>query len=176
MADPRLDSVHLGFLPRRQDYRRARQALLGERGWMTLGAEQLRGFLGGGDDSEALLQPEQILPGTKFLLVDHEAGDTYPLRTGLNTVGRLPNNDIVFAPLEVSRRHCVLLVHARGGCELHDTASLNGTSVNGNRVKHQVRLNSGDWIQLPKKLLLFVSEKDYLAGDEDDDHPDTIPG
>ena len=42
-------------------------------------------------------------------------------------VGRFPDNDIHFVELCVSRRHCVLLVHAWGGCDLHDTASRNGT-------------------------------------------------
>ena len=35
MADARLDSMHFGFTPRRQSYRRARDALLGAQGWVT---------------------------------------------------------------------------------------------------------------------------------------------
>jgi hypothetical protein len=54
------------------------------------------------------------------------------LRVGLNAVGRLPENDIVLARRYVSRRHCVFLVHTDGGCEVHDTASRNGTLVNRN--------------------------------------------
>jgi hypothetical protein len=176
MADWRLDSGHLGLLPRRQEYRRAREALLGERGWLTLGAEGLRALVGAEDDSSALIpvRPDRLLPDTQFVLVDPRTGGGYPLQVGLNTVGRLPSNDIVLGEGWVSRRHCVLLVHARGGCDLHDTASLNGTFVNDRRVREPVRLASGDRIRICDKLLLFVSEKDYQAAAEDDDHSDTI--
>lgn len=176
MDDPRLNSMHLGISPRRQQYRAAREALLGARGWLTLGAEQLRGLLGAGDDSSALLpvRPEEILAGTRFLLVDHQAGWGHVLKPGLNTIGRLRNNDIVLEERTVSRRHCVLLVHARGAGELHDTASLNGTFVNGQRVRQPVRLTSGDWIQVDRRLLLFVSERDYQASYQDESHPDTL--
>ena len=172
MADPRLDSVHLGALPRRHEYRRAREALLGARGWLTLAAEQLHGLAGGGDDGSAL---PPVRPGTKFLLVDHEAGCAYPLRTGLNTIGRLPNNDIVLDEPAVSRRHCVVLVHAWGRCELHDTASRNGTLVNGRRVQEPVALASGDSIQVCRRRLLFVSDRDYRAALDADDYPQTLP-
>jgi hypothetical protein len=174
MADARLNSCHLEF-PRRQAYRRARDGLLGARGWLTLAAEGLRALAGDEDEgpSSASLPPGGALPGTHYLLVDHRAGYAYPLRTGLNTIGRLPTNDIVFEEIEVSRRHCAILVHAWGGCELHDTASRNGTFVNGRRVGPPVRLVSGDQVRVCRRLLLFVSEADYRAEDEDDDHPET---
>src|SRR5262249_23134926 len=85
----------------------------------------------------------------------------YPLRIGFNTIGRLPDNDIELEEITVSRRHCVLLVHAWGGCELHDTASRNGTFVNGHRLRQAVRLTSGDQIGVCNRPLLFVSEKEY---------------
>jgi hypothetical protein len=176
MADWRLDSGHLDLLPRRQDFRRAREALLGERGWLTLGAEGLRALVGAEEDSSALLpvRPDRLLPDTQFVLVDPQTGCGHPLRVGLNTVGRLPSNDVVLGEGWVSRRHCVLLVHARGGCELHDMASLNGTRVNGRRARGPVRLASGDRIQICERLLLFLSERDYQAAPEDADHPDTV--
>jgi pSer/pThr/pTyr-binding forkhead associated (FHA) protein len=49
-------------------------------------------------------------------------------------VGRFGENDVVLKPRHVSRRHCVVLVHATGGCEVFDTASRNGTYVNRRRV------------------------------------------
>jgi hypothetical protein len=171
MSDPRLDSAHLTF-PRRQEYRRRRDALLGTRGWLTLAAEQINGLVGESD--EWPIRPEQVLPGTRYLLVDHRGGSAYPLKTGLNTLGRLPNNDIHFQELHVSRRHCVILVHAWGGCELHDTASRNGTFVNGVRVARPVQLTSGDWIKVCDRLLLFVSEADYQAERAEDEHPATV--
>ncbi len=176
MADWRLNSAHLGMLPRREDFRRARAALLEERGWLTRCAERLGGLAGDPDDSSALIpvRPEQVLPGTKFLLVDHQADARYALKVGLNTVGRLSSNDIVLPEIWVSRRHCVLLLHARGSCELHDTASLNGTSVNGQRLRGPTPLSSGDWIRICGRQFLFISERDYEAAGDDPDHPDTV--
>jgi adenylate cyclase len=93
------------------------------------------------------------------LLIDQQTGCSYPLKIGLNTIGRSRNNDIVLEEPLVSRRHCALLVHAGGGCELHDTASRNGTLVNGQLVRQPVQLASGDRIEVcPRTLLLSVGE------------------
>jgi hypothetical protein len=171
MADPRLNSVHLFSLPRRDDYRRARERLLEARGLLTLAAIQVHDLLG----EEWPSTPDRVPPGTQFVLVDREGSWVYPLRTGLNTIGRLPNNDIVLEERHISRRHCVILVHTRGGCELHDTASMNGTRVNGRPVVCEpVRLASGDWIQVCRRPLLFLSEKDYHGEFEDEGHPATV--
>src|SRR4051794_27369663 len=113
MSDPRLNSCHLDF-PRRQDYRRCRQALLQERGWLTHVAEHVDDFVGDPDDW--IVDPRQVLPGTQYLLLDVRADCRYLLAPGLNTLGRLSDNDIVFEDNVISRRHCVLLVHAWGGC------------------------------------------------------------
>jgi pSer/pThr/pTyr-binding forkhead associated (FHA) protein len=116
------------------------------------------------------IRPEQLALGAKYYLVDFESRSYFPIRTGINTVGRLGNNNIVLEDLCVSRRHCVLLAHARGGCEIHDTASLNGTFVNGRRVKKPVRLASGDWVQVCKRLLRFVdAEAEKSAVGEEPD-------
>jgi hypothetical protein len=175
MADPRLDSGHFDVGPRRQAYRRDREALLAARGWLTLAAEGVRGLVGGTDEWPALLpvRPEQVLPGTKYLLLDRQTDCLYPLKTGLNTVGRLPSNDVVLEEQTISRRHCVLLVHAWGGSELHDTASRNGTFVNGQRLCGSSPLASGDEIRVCQRRLLFVSEQDFKAAPAADSHPTT---
>jgi pSer/pThr/pTyr-binding forkhead associated (FHA) protein len=94
------------------------------------------------------------------LLIDYRTGSSYPLKIGLNKIGRLPENDIVLDDVVISRRHCVLLLHAGGGCELHDTASRNGTFVNSCLIRRPVPLAPGDWILVAARLLRFVSEKD----------------
>jgi hypothetical protein len=175
MSDPRLNSCHFECPSRRQQYRSARETLLGARGWLTLAAEQIRGLAGDSAEWPALLpvRPDQLVPGTKFVLADFTAGCAHPLKPGLNTIGRLPDNDVVWDENVVSRRHLVILIHAWGGAELHDTASLNGTFVNGRRVRQPVRLSSGDRIRVCDRQLLFLSEKDYQAGEGDDSHPPT---
>jgi hypothetical protein len=175
MDDPRLLSVHFGFDPRREQYRQAREALLNARGLATRGLEYMQDLAGDSDVWPALLpiRPEQLLPGTKFALVDPESQHIYPLHVGLNTLGRLPDNDIVLEEIWISRRHGVVLVHARGACELHDMASRNGTFVNGQRIHQPVALQAGDEIKLSKRRLLFVREADCHGGDDYDNHPRT---
>ena len=162
MIDTRLDSVHLGLLPRRQLFRRRREDLLAARGWLSEAAEQVHCMRARGDGWPALSRDrvDQVSFGPRSLLIDPQTGCRYRLRIGLNTIGRIRNNDIVLKGYMISRRHCVLLVHAGGDCELHDTASRNGTFVNGQLLKQPVPLASGDWIQVYQKLLLFVSEPD----------------
>src|SRR5262249_31946988 len=84
MVDPRLNSLHLDPV-RRQDYRRAREALLQSRGHQTMYLEGQHG-----DDGEpsstfirnlgAAAAPVHL----DYWLVDKEF--IYPLRVGLNTV------------------------------------------------------------------------------------------
>jgi pSer/pThr/pTyr-binding forkhead associated (FHA) protein len=132
--------------------------------------EQFRALMA--DADEWLIPLDRLLPGATYLLADQAAGCAYPLKTGLNTVGRMPDNDICLEETVISRRHCVLLVHAWGGCELHDTASRNGTFVNGARVVRPVRLTSGDSVRLANRDLLFVAARDCEV-EEYDAHPET---
>ena len=62
-----------------------------------------------------------------------DRGRQIPLKVGLNSVGRLPDNDIVIDDATVSRRHCAIVVHSDLTIEIHDVASKNGTlSTAGN--------------------------------------------
>src|SRR5437868_6796923 len=131
MNDPRLNSVHLEF-PRREDFRRARGMLLGARGTHTVALENHEGLLGGHSCTmiEGRVEPDRA--GSEYWLLDREG--IYPLRIGVNTIGRLPDNDVVIHGPYVSRRHCAILVHAGDGCELYDIASKNGTYINGAKL------------------------------------------
>ena len=55
----------------------------------------------------------------------------------------------------ISRRHCVITVHATGGCELYDTASRNGTCVNGRKVR-RADLLPGNVIRLCERRFLLA--------------------
>lgn len=175
MNDPRLNSVHLDLDPRRQVYREAREQLLAARGWMTLALEKVNDLANDSDVWPALvpIRPDQFLPSTKFLLIEPPSRRTYALRPGLNTIGRLPNNDIVLEEREISRRHCVVLVHTGGQCELHDTASRNGTLVNGKLIDQPARLRRGDQIMVCRRLLVFISESDCQNDNPNDNYPNT---
>jgi pSer/pThr/pTyr-binding forkhead associated (FHA) protein len=162
MADPRLNSVHLEP-PRRADYRKARDELLRARGSHTMAVE--------GQPDEQSANPHTLIqnPGAEapsdlaYWLADNEY--IYPLKVGINTVGRSPDNDVVVQDGYISRRHCAILVHVGEGCELHDTASKNGTYVNGKRIGGPTRLRSGDEIRMCDQRLVFVAR----------DHPPESP-
>jgi pSer/pThr/pTyr-binding forkhead associated (FHA) protein len=139
----------LGLQIRREHFRHAREALLAERGDLTLHLP-----------FRVQARPGLVVPGTKYHLVDQRTGRLHPLKIGLNRIGRLRDDDIVFEEIYISRRHCVILVHARGWCGLHDTASLNGTFRNGQRIRRPVRLASGDCIRVYDRPLLFLSEEE----------------
>jgi hypothetical protein len=159
MVDPRLNSVHLEA-PRRQVYRRARDVLLRARGSYTIYADHpdhsdLTGHTviqnGGGAAHNELV----------CWLLDGEF--IYPLKVGLNTLGRSSDNDVVVEDAYVSRRHCAILVHSTQTCELHDTASKNGTYLNGTRLAGPTTLKPGDEIRVSNQQLIFQTRCDEAA-------------
>jgi len=174
MPDPRLSSIHLEALPRRLDFRRARERLIGTFGEQTLALEHnlqdanahdLRTFIERSQANAAA----PARPGLKYWLMDQEA--VYPLKVGLNTIGRMPDNDVAVLDGSVSRRHCAIVVHASAGCELHDTASKNGTFLNGQRISAPTALNPGDEIRLCDRKLTFVAnDGEQPPSPRDDTH------
>src|SRR5579862_2057325 len=109
MNDPRLNSVHLE-LPRRQEFRAARDVLLHGCGDHTLCADGRMGFGDATSGIAACQRPNAAASqAAKFVLMDREF--VYPLKVGLNTIGRMPDNDVVIDDGYISRRHCAILVH-----------------------------------------------------------------
>jgi hypothetical protein len=160
MADPRLNSMHLEA-PRRQDYRRARDTLLRARGGQTICAAR-------GDDSHALgrtIIHKGDVPAESDLACWLSDGDfIYPLKIGVNTLGRSSENDVVLDDAFASRRHCALLVHVNETCEVHDTASKNGTFVNGARLAGPLALKSGDEIRVSNQQFIFLTRSGVPEG------------
>lgn len=159
MADPRLNSVHLEA-PRREEFRRARDLLVNGRGLQTQALENYSSDRRGVADPNTFVQNPKggIPPNVMQWLMDQEG--IYPLKVGVNTVGRMPDNDVVLQGPYVSRRHCAILVHASQGCELYDIASKNGTYLNGRRLSGPTRLVSGDEIRMCDRQLIFMSRAD----------------
>jgi hypothetical protein len=158
MSDPRLQSLHLEGQPRREQFRAARQALQAACGSHTM-AGDLR-LLGPDDrlDASTLAAPPGGFappPAGRFMFYLKDGANVFPLHLGLNSVGRLPDNDVVIRDECVSRRHCAILVHTDLRCELHDVASKNGTLLNGKKIPGPTRLQSGDQIVLCNRRLTF---------------------
>lgn len=155
MNDPHLNSMHLDF-PRREDFRRAREALLEARGLHTIAVEKQ--CLDRGDSFTMMQEHRDPVPAdSDYWLMDQDG--VYPLRVGVNSIGRLPDNDVVIHGPCVSRRHCAILVHAGDGCELYDVASKNGTYVNGLRLCGPIQLAAGDEIRMCDRQFIFMTRK-----------------
>ncbi len=158
MSDPRLQSMHLEGLPRRDLFRAARVAIQ-----ESCGNETIAGDLRILASDEHLDLPTLALPpggrvgGTtnQFAFFLKDGANVFPLHVGLNSVGRLPDNDVVIRDECVSRRHCAVVVHHDMRCELHDVASKNGTLLNGKKIPGPSRLQSGDQITLCGRRLTF---------------------
>jgi pSer/pThr/pTyr-binding forkhead associated (FHA) protein len=157
--NPSLNSVHLHSLPRREDYRRARDVVLRTRGDQTILAERA--------ERAPAASPTQVeISGTvrtRYLLREGET--LQPLKTGMNVIGRFSDSDVVLTEAYISRRHCAIVVHAASGCELHDLASKNGTHLNGQRLTHPVWLVAGDQIRLCDRVFTFIAAEPEPSSD-----------
>ena len=152
MPDPRFESVFLEGLPRRDEFRAARARLEDGCGNLTLAGDL--GLLAAGDPGE----DAPTLPAAAALAFFLRDGDRlHPLAVGVNTVGRLPDNTVVLKDGHVSRRHCAVVVHRDGRCELHDVASKNGTLLNGAKIDGPTPLRVGDTITLCDRRLTLVA-------------------
>ena len=149
-----LTSVHLEG-PRRQEFRHVRNVLLDARGHLTKIGEMDARLC---DHYPATVIPND-LPNVNapcHWLAD-EADCLYPLRVGVNTMGRWVDNELVVADACVSRRHCAILVHASSMCEIFDLASRNGTFLNSARLRYPTCLKPGDEIRLCENRFIFRS-------------------
>lgn len=168
MYDPRLNSIHLDDL-RRELFREARAGLVGSVGEQTRQYENLAELLQAATNHDTSedepSRPSQSPPPVQeYVLIDRE--HVFPLHVGMNTIGRLSDNDVVLPDPYLSRRHCAVLVHSTASCELHEMASKNGTYLNGRRISGPTNLHSGDEIRICDKQLVFMRRADY-----DSSHP-----
>jgi hypothetical protein len=156
MSDPLFSSVSLSDEERRELFRRAREALQRACGDQTIAGDSrvlppqaaLRG-----DDTVAV--PVDQLPRQCPCFLQDEAQRIYPLHVGVNTIGRMADNDIVIREECISRRHCAIVVHHDWQCELYDVASKNGTYLNNQRITRPTPLCHGDRITLCNRVLTF---------------------
>jgi adenylate cyclase len=82
----------------------------------------------------------------RLILATAEGQQAIELRP-INSLGRHPNNSIQLLDKIVSKEHCIL-EQREGGFVLRDLGSLNGTYINGERVRGEQMLRHGDEIAL----------------------------
>ena len=107
----------------------------------------------------------------RFKLISADNLQTFELKSGApQVVGRAPTSDIpVFDPT-ISRRHAAIVIHTSDGCELHDTASKNGTFLNGQRIGGPTAIKSGDEIRLCDRCVRFFTGNVTPAPPDDRSH------
>ncbi len=71
------------------------------------------------------------------------------------TIGRARESDLCLKDSLVSRRHAVVTIE-RNGAFIQDLRSVNGVTVNGQRIRH-ARVSDGDVIELGVKRFRFTS-------------------
>ena len=121
------------------------------------GQQTLGGDLGWLEEADAGLGDTRafgIDTNRSFWVQDGE--QLHTLTMGVNSIGRLPDNSVIIRDECVSRRHCAIVVHHDGSCDLHDIASKNGTLLNGAKIHGPTKLRPGDKIGLCAKQLVFL--------------------
>jgi len=159
VSDLRFQSLHLEGLPRRDEFRAARARLEASCGHQTLAGDF--NLLSERDPGDGATLAYDVACHRRFFVQDGEK--LHPLVVGVNSVGRLPDNTVVIRDECVSRRHCAIVVHRDGHCELHDVASKNGTVLNGSKIHGPTRLRPGDKIALCSRNIVFLMQEDAPA-------------
>lgn len=89
----------------------------------------------------------------RLFITNAEGQQTAELRQ-VNSLGRHPNNSIQLLDKIVSKEHCIVELRPEGYV-LRDLGSLNGTYINGERVKGEQLLRHGDEITLGSTRIRF---------------------
>ncbi|MGB7339705.1 MAG: FHA domain-containing protein [Phototrophicaceae bacterium] len=122
------------------------------------------------------IQKEKVF----YLVIEQQAQDQpeiYVLDRLSITIGRDTDNDISLDAPEVSRHH-MRLVLTVDGYTLEDLNTMNGTSVNREKITHQQILHHNDMIGVgtslhmwytddPDSLLASLNNKNFIALDDD---------
>jgi len=95
-----------------------------------------------------------------FLVVvqGDNVGGRYPLKNGINTLGRSSDNTIIIDTMQISRRH-LRLSPAVGSFAIEDVGSTNGTWVNGEQLSRPHVLVPGDDVQFAGNFVLRFEQQ-----------------
>lgn len=105
-------------------------------------------------------------PPAATLALTDEHGHTqlWELREQISyQIGRDLKNDVALPFSWVSRRHAMIQVEEKGGHNLIDLGSANGTRVNGRRIFTPTRLKTGDRIMIGRTELSFSQTTEAQA-------------
>lgn len=86
-----------------------------------------------------------------------------PLRKDRTTLGRLPDNDIVFENMVVSGHHCAFDLKGVADVFVEDLHSTNGTYVDGKMISRQL-LHDGDVIAIGKFRIQYQAAAAQNSG------------
>ena len=90
----------------------------------------------------------------------NKRSEYHVLAVGTNTLGRMPDNDIVVLGPFVSRQHCAFIVSPNGHCFIRDLGSTHGVNVNGKRITDLTPLKYGDEIVVGGPRLVLLSPEE----------------
>ncbi|MCE9533520.1 MAG: SpoIIE family protein phosphatase [Planctomycetes bacterium] len=107
----------------------------------------------------------------------HNLGDgqALPLRGKVALIGRDTSCDIVVKSPKTSARHA-MIVNAGGAYFVEDLDSVNGTCVNGNRIRHRAALKQGDRIDVPGLTVILDMQDGLTSSSEETVRFDEEPG
>ncbi len=77
------------------------------------------------------------------------------------SIGRNRDNSVVLSDIKASRYHCTITQYDNGTCQISDLGSLNGTYVNGRRIRGSSILSYGDAVRIGDTMIPWQS---YLFG------------
>jgi pSer/pThr/pTyr-binding forkhead associated (FHA) protein len=92
--------------------------------------------------------------GATLVPLDDSEAPAVPLGRH-TTIGRARESDLRLKDSSVSRRHAVMTIEPNGAF-IEDLRSVNGVTVNGQRIRH-ARVTDGDVIELGVKRFRFTS-------------------
>ncbi|MER3416804.1 MAG: hypothetical protein C4297_11415 [Gemmataceae bacterium] len=95
---------------------------------------------------------------TRLLLVPKHGGACLPLNRPVTLIGRHHDCDIQLESRKVSRRHCCIAL-INGQPVLRDLSSLNGTRVNGERIRER-QLHPGDVVSIANVVFQVICSED----------------
>lgn len=89
--------------------------------------------------------------------IPNEPMERVPLRKGVVTIGRAPENDFIMKDKLSSRLHSKIVKTAFGH-KVVDLGSSNGTFVNNRKVKKEQALKDGDVVKIASTQLVYRTE------------------